>query len=204
MKDKYKTLITSCWVVLLCCFIVKLLGGNFFVIVCENEKFIKFCDFVEGNILKYILSFILYFVGTYIYFKAVLVKLSKRQDNILTIIVSGWWLIKLLLYKFDLLIFILDVIFMIVTPIIINHNKQYIWSDSIVGFVLNFIFQAVSIVTKSLSFSFVDDKFIIGTIFSIDYYIMIILYYLYRTKECNQDGINGSFIFRFRRQRKHQ
>ena len=199
MKDKYKTLIISCWVVLLCCFVVKLLGGNFFEIVCKNENFVRLCKFVDGNILKYILSFILYYIGTYIYFKAVLAKITKRQGAILKIILSAWWIIKLLLYKFDLLIFILDIIFMIVTPVIINPNKQYIWADSIVGFGLNFIFQSVSVVTKSLSFSFVDDKFIIGTIFSIDYYIMVILYYLYRTKECNENGINGSFIFRKRR-----
>lgn len=201
MKDKYKTLITSCWVVLLCCFIVKLLGGNFFEIVCENEKFIKFCDFVESNILKYILSFILYIVSSFIYFKAVLIKTTYKHNIILLITLSIWWFIKLLAYEDFNIMVLLDVAYMIFMPIIINRK---IWISSIIGFVLTLVFQTISALTKNLSFYYVDEKFIIGAIFTIDYYIMLILYYLYRTKECEKNGINGIPTIRFRRQRKHQ
>ena len=60
MKDKYKTLITACWIVLLCCFVVKLLGGNWFEIACTNEKFIAFCNMFNNGIVYYLINYLLY------------------------------------------------------------------------------------------------------------------------------------------------
>ena len=202
MKDKYKTLIISCWAVLLCCFVVKLLGGNFFEIVCENEKFIRFCEFVDGNILKYVISFILYFISTYIYFLAIIKnKVSKKKHIIIIITLILWWFIKLLLNNAQAIIFVLDILYMILIPIIINKK---IWLFSIISFFLNLAFQLISLLTKNIGIKFVDDSMFIAIIFNIDYYIMILLFYLYRTKEYDKNGINWFTIFRFRRQRKHQ
>lgn len=202
MKDKYKTLIISCWVVLLCCFVVKLLGGNFFKIVCENEKFIKFCNFIDGNILKYVISFILYFISTYIYFLAIIKnKVSKQKHIIIIISLILWWVIKLLLNNAQSIIFVLDILYMIFIPIIINKK---IWLFSIISFFLNLAFQLISLLTKNIGIKFVDETMFMAIIFNIDYYIMIVLFYLYRTKEYDENGINWFTIFRFRRQRKHQ
>lgn len=202
MKDRYKTLIISCWVVLLCCFVVKLLGGNFFEIVCENEKFIRFCKFIDGNILKYVISFILYIFSGFLYFKAIIKdKLSKIKNGILVISLSVWWILKLVLTEQQTIIFILDIAYMILMPIII---KKKIWLFSIISFFLNLAFQLISLLTKNIGIKFVDETMFMAIIFNIDYYIMIVLFYLYRTKEYEENGINRISIFRFRRQRKHQ
>ena len=202
MKDKYKTLIISCWVVLLCCFVVKLLGGNFFEIVCENEKFIRFCKFIDENILKYVISFILYIFSGFLYFKAIIKdKLSKIKNLILLISLSVWWVLKLVLTEQQTIIFILDIVYMVLMPIII---KKKIWLFSIISFFLNLAFQLISLLTKNIGIKFVDDSMFIAIIFNIDYYIMILLFYLYRTKEYKENGFNRIPIFRFRRQRKHQ
>ena len=202
MKDKYKTLIISCWVVLLCCFVVKLLGGNFFEIVCENEKFIRFCEFVDGNILKYVISFIMYIVSTYIYLLSIVRnEISNNKKIIGAVVLALLWFIKLLVYNIPIIAMLLEFGVIIGLPIILN--KKY-WKMSLIGCVLNLLFQFISLITKNVKLDYVDETMFIAIIFNIDYYIMIILFYLYRTKEYNENGINRSILFRFRRQRKHQ
>ena len=49
-KEKYiKRVIIVCWVALAICFVIKLFGGNFFQIICENETFIAICEFCDNN-----------------------------------------------------------------------------------------------------------------------------------------------------------
>lgn len=202
MKDKYKTLIISCWVVLLCCFVVKLLGGNFFEIVCENEKFIRFCKFIDGNILKYVISFIMYMTSTYIYLLAIVRnEISNNKKIIGAVVLALLWFIKLLVYNIPIIAMLLEFGVIIGLPIILN--KKY-WKMSLIGCGLNLLFQFISLITKNVKLDYVDETMFIAIIFNIDYYIMIILFYLYRTKEYNENGINRSILFRFRRQRKHQ
>ena len=202
MKDKYKTLIISCWVVLLCCFIIKLLGGNFFEIVCENEKFIRFCKFIDGNILKYVISFIMYMVSTYIYLLSIVRnEISNNKKIIGAVVLAELWFIKLLVYDVPIIAMLLEFGVIIGLPIILN--KKY-WKMSLIGCGLNLLFQFISLITKNVKLDYVDETMFIAIIFNIDYYIMIILFYLYRTKEYNENGINRSILFRFRRQRKHQ
>ena len=202
MKDKYKTLIISCWVVLLCCFVVKLIGGNFFEIVCENEKFIRFCEFIDGNILKYVISFIMYMVSAFIYMLAVVRNQTSNKRKIIAFVLySVLWTIKLIAYNMPIIVTITEFIGVIGIPILMN--KKY-WKMSLIGCGLNLLFQLISLITKNVELNYVDDSMFVAIIFNIDYYIMIILFYLYRTKEYNENGINRIFLFRFRRQRKHQ
>ena len=202
MKDKYKTLIISCWAVLLCCFVVKLLGGNFFEIVCENEKFIRFCKFIDGNILKYVISFIMYMASAFIYMLAVVRnKISNKRKIIAFVLYISLWAIKLIAYNLPIIATIVEFIGVIGIPILMN--KTY-WKMSLIGCGLNLLFQFISLITKNVELNYVDETMFIAIIFNIDYYIMIILFYLYRTKEYNENGINRIFLFMFRRQRKHQ
>ena len=62
-----KRAIISCWVILVVCFIIKLFGGNFFAIVCNDEKFIKVCEFINNSVIKYIIYYLL-FLFTYFNF----------------------------------------------------------------------------------------------------------------------------------------
>ena len=198
MKDKYKTLIISCWVVLLCCFVVKLLGGNFFEIVCENEKYIAFTTFCNKGIPYWIITIVFYFLQSSLFFMAVC-KLNKPK----------WWMIistilfaivKLLFYKYQVVVFILEAVFMFTLPMIYNRK---LWLRSIIGIVLVLLFQIISLVIKNIGIKFLYYDLFTGLIFSIDYYIMLVLYWLYSIKE-EKDGTLGIFLFRFRRQRKHQ
>ena len=55
-KDKYnrviKRSIILCWIALAICFIVKILGGNFFEIVVHNDRFTAVCEFCQKSFIQ--------------------------------------------------------------------------------------------------------------------------------------------------------
>ena len=187
MKNKYKTLITACWVVLGVCFLIKLLGGNFFEIMCNNEVIIKVCNFIDKTFLFYVFNFILYYFGTYYYFKAVLKKEKLNGKyvwfHLLFVIL---YLIKIFINMFlkgnngVIIGTLVDTLFMI-GPILIVNIK--LWKRATIGYILVWVFQLISVFIKNLGIDFATTSLLINTIFSIDYYIMVILYYLYSIKE---------------------
>lgn len=204
MKDKYKTLITACWIVLICCFIVKLLGGNWFEIACNNDKFIAFCNlFKVGTIQYYILTGITSLVANSLVLMSMLKE--KYSNNKLTLIICISLVIshivRCLIDKYlnlQILITIIDLFVYIGLPLIININK---WKRIIIGFALMFIFQLISLVVKNLGIKNIDDNVLASLIFMIDYYIMLLLYYLYSTREETNNGFICRLISRFRKRR---
>lgn len=192
MKDKYKTLITACWVVLGVCFLIKLLGGNFFEIMCNNEVIIKVCDFIDKTFLFYVFNFILFYVGCYYYYKAIL-KVDKFSGKLkyLHLVLIFVYIIKILINiflksDFGVLIGIIcDTLFMILPIVFIDKN---LWKRALLGYGLVMLFQIVSMLIKNLGASFATTSLLINSIYSIDYYIMIILYYLYSVKNKETKG----------------
>lgn len=198
MKDKYKTLITACWVVLLCCFVVKLLGGNWFEIACTNEKFIAFCNKYQNTIIEYIVGVITYTISVTLYMLAILKqKWFKGKQYIILLIIFSFAILKRILINYQILLIILEILITIILPIIINYKK---WYRPLIAYCLLFAFQSISLLTKNIGIKVIDTNFLISLIFSIDYYIMIILYYLYANKEENNNGCIWSFISKRRRQ----
>ena len=198
MKDRYKTLIISCWVVLLCCFIIKLLGGNFFEIVCENEKFIRFCKYCNNGIMYWVISIIAYTFSTTLYLMAVC---KFEKPKILLIVITILMdIIKLIFINYATITGVIEFVLFIIIPICYNKKN---WLRAIIGCVLVLLFQISSLVTKNIGIKVINNDLVTGLIFSIDYYIMIILYWLYSIKE-EKDGNIRTILFRFRRQRKHQ
>lgn len=180
MKNKYETLIISCWVVLIICLLIKLLGGNYFQIVCQNQTIIKVCNYIENSFLYYVFCFILYFFGTIFYFKAVLRQIKLRNKYLcIYVVVVVLWLLKLLLNKYICLTFGIEMLCLICIPTIFNRKK---WWKYILCYMLTIAFQVITLITKNIGLKMVDTNFLIGIIYSIDYYIMIILFYLYATK----------------------
>ena len=57
MKNKYKVLIISCWVLLVIAMILKLLGSDWFIATSDNKRFIKLCDYIDNH---YVLQSIIY------------------------------------------------------------------------------------------------------------------------------------------------
>lgn len=175
MKNKYKVLIKSCWILLFICCAFKLFGADIFIAGTSNENFIKVCTFIEENIfIKYILYLLMNIVSSGIYFMAVL---SEKKINLKWLIPYGIYAVcKIIFNSLDSLFMILDFIIIPGLPIIINPK---IWKRSLLGTVLNLGFQFVSMFLKLDNFTMFDENTLIFLILNIDYYIMLVLYYLY-------------------------
>ena len=83
----FKTLIITSWVVLIACFLIKILGGNWFELAVENEKFILFCNFIDNTPdVKILLTAVIYCVSTYFVVCAI-VKKEKLPIHISVILI---------------------------------------------------------------------------------------------------------------------
>ena len=180
MKDHYKILIRTSWVVLICCSLIKIFGGNYFEIAVQNEKFISICNYVDNNLwLKKILAAIMYMVSTYTYLCIALKeKHIKLKHSLLlmplmfTKTFLGWY--------YPIVAFILDIFILFIIPVIINKKLKW----NIISFILLNVFQLISLLTKNFSIdNFNNNLFLVQTIYQIDFYIMLILYYLYTFKK---------------------
>jgi hypothetical protein len=186
---------------LVACFAIKLFGGNWFEIVCTNEHFSLFCDFVDKKpIIQHIIAFVVYFVSTFLIMIS-----SSRQTNpktnqkvFLFISISLIWFSK---FSSMYLKTILEMSFFLFCPFLLNFaikRKKAKRKDffkeilfGVFGIFLTWCFQIISLVVKNIGVSFVGNDTFLALILMIDYYIMIVLYYLY-TKEVAKDGYVGS------------
>lgn len=172
-KQKYKTLLIASWVVLFVCFIIKLFGGNWFNIICENKTFIDLCYVLDYTKAKYIVSTIVYTTSSYLIYLC----LSKQK------LFNDLWILALLIpaswCKENIAIvgWIIDILVWIVIPVIKVKIKNSWWVA--MGIVLILVFQLVSLFTKNININLTNESSLVALIMQIDYYIMIILYYLY-------------------------
>lgn len=187
-RENYKQIILkraiiSCWVILIVCFIIKLFGGNFFAIVCNDEKFIRVCDYIENSFVKYIIYYLL-FMFTYFNFFIIVNPMGTIKSKYIFVYIfycTILWLIKLLFEVLDMDNLIVYNIFTCCFTylILILYTKKY--KNSLIIIIYDFILAIVSVITKNIGLSnILTDSFLITIIFSIDYYIMLLLTSLYR------------------------
>ena len=77
-----KRCIIACWILLGICLVIKLFGGNYFAILCTNERFIAVCNFVDEIIpLKIVIGCISSYISYSLFYLAMLNKkwFSKRE-----------------------------------------------------------------------------------------------------------------------------
>lgn len=182
MKNKYKTLIISCWVVLLIYFVIKLLGGNYFDIEVNWKNFINICDFFDKYpLLSCFIKAPVYSISSYLIYLTI--TKQKFKDD--------WWMMIILFVQpfckryISPLGLLIDGLTLIIIPFIkLFINKKEKWYFAIlrvlIGNVLLILFQMISIFTRNMGYYIpLANNTLIGIILSIDYYIMIILYYLH-------------------------
>lgn len=179
MKDKYKTLIISCWVVLLVYFVIKLLGGNYFEAICYNPNIVSICEFVNTSWTRYLLMIPIYTFSSYlIYLTMTKQKLGNDKHIILILLPAS-------IFKEYLLILglIIDTIVWIIYPFYrLYKNKNNLKTcilRVLIGNILIIIFQIISSLTRNIGYYIPLNDVLIGLVMSIDYYLMIALYYLH-------------------------
>lgn len=176
-------LIVLSWVLFIICLVIKLFGGNWFELGISNEKFIAFCEYVDTNmLLKRILAFIICLATT---FPVYCIMLNEQKPK---------WYVSLILivltifksfigYYNSVISFILDIFILLV--VISIFNKKPI--RNIVCFLIINAMQILMLLVRNLDFGFgkftFGNTFIEQSLYQIDYYLMIVLFYLYNFKK---------------------
>ena len=180
-KQRYlKRVIVVCWIALAICFGIKLFCGNLFEIMCENENFIKVCEYADNHFWAYYLINALYcFVSLYFFTLAICGKKSFRKWELLVVIVTV--IVGTLIKYFNQYVgLVFDVWQFIIMPCVftLDNKRRHIYV--IPANILLFVFQAISMFVKNIEFGILTDKgLLISMIYSIDVLLMVLLYYGY-------------------------
>lgn len=182
-KIKYiKRVIIVCWVALALCFIIKLFGGNFFQIICDNQTFIAICEFCDNNWwASYIIGCLNTFVCEYLFILAICRKSKFELWELLVVIATV--IIGTIVKQLNAVVgIVFDCWQLVGLPLVfIRHEIKTKWWIVLVANALLFSFQAVSMFTKNLGFGIITSTngLVIGLIYSLDIIIMLILYFMY-------------------------
>lgn len=184
-----KRAIILCWAMLIVCFVIKLFGGNWFEIICNNEHFVYICDFIDAHLwVQDILALITYLPSTMLIMlaSASLTRPSAKQVLVLLACVGAAWTLQ---YVSLILKMIAEIAVYLAMPTVLHViarrevcAKTVIkenWYKGIFGILFCCAFQLLSISVKNIGNLFVTNNTLVALILMIDYYIMVILYYLY-------------------------
>lgn len=178
------------WASLAICFVIKIFGGNFFEIMCENPNYKALCEYADSHFwCKYLICFASSIFCQYFFLLSIIqeYKFNKKQWVVTLLSVIICCFIKLLGYNFA---FVADIWLSILLPIIFAWKRQNKFLVVLIANIFNIGFQFISLVTKNISIGIIDNSTLVSLIYSIDVYIMCVLYYLYRNfnKEKKQMG----------------
>lgn len=180
-KERYlKRVIVVCWIALAICFGIKLFGGNLFEIMCNNENFIKVCNYIDNHYWADYLIYTSYsFVLNYFFILSIMGewKYKKHQFIIFTITILFGVAIKNISSTIGILF---DIWQMVIMPtIFLWKNKRRILFVFIGNVALVF-FQVASMYIKNIEIGILTNNgALMSTIYCVDVLIMILLYYFY-------------------------
>ena len=180
-KERYlKRVIVVCWIALAICFGIKLFGGNLFEIMCENENFIKVCEYADNHWWAYYLISSIYCFAN-VYFFTLAIMQSRRYEKWQLIVVIATVFTCNILKSFGTIIgLIADVWQVILMPFlfVIKERKKY--KNILIANILLLVFQFVSAIVKNVDIVVMsNNSSLIAAIFSIDVILMVLLYFGY-------------------------
>lgn len=193
-----KRAILLCWFMLIVCFIIKLIGGNWFEIICNNEHFVYMCSFLDKHqALCYIIAFPFYVCSTFLILLSCsfIAKTNWKQFLIMLITISIIWSFQFINQYVK---FIMEIVMYVLMPSVLHFfekDRQPIktiikknWYRGIIGCVLSILFQFISLATRNIGIKVIDDNTLITLITMLDFYIMVVLYYLYTMLKIKKGG----------------
>lgn len=185
--------IILCWVMLIVCFIIKLFGGNWFEIICNDEHFIFVCGFIDAHwFIKYPAMYISYILS--LFFVILSCSLIKKPNIKQFFLIIGLLTISWAINFFsNIAKTIFEIVVVLILPTVLNTkaflgNQQKTmsfktsWFMGIIGYALIALFQVISLITRNIGIKNIGDNTLTTLILMVDYYIMVFLYYLYSCK----------------------
>lgn len=164
------------WALLFICFIFKLFGSKVFDIAVSNQSFIAACNWLDtdGIWCRYIIQIVMFLVSTTLFLLASAMKPSFKTKWLFVIIptLCVIWVVK---YFNNIAGFVLELVCYITIPALMSKK----WWYGFVGVALDLLFQILSMFIRGQDMKIFQDNTILSLILTIDYYIMIALFYLF-------------------------
>lgn len=176
-KEKvYSRLIVLCWLTIFLCFILKLFGSKEF----EMPNYAYNISDTIQKIVNYI-----FYIANSIMFSLVLIKRKLNFKEILIVIGLSTPLFVISLFPKLLFVkFILEfVVYFLIGKIILKDKWYKILIESVLILLIFSVYQLISMSYKNINIKINIDNFVVSKLMSIDYYIMMILTYLYASKK---------------------
>lgn len=208
-KENYKEIVArrgiiACWIILIICTALKLGCGMVFEIAVKDPAFIKVCEFVDKYYISLIIQFVSFMFSSFCIIKSVNFKFSKTRALIISIMLVLYWIFKTLIvlgvFSINTTLYaVLDFIVLYGLCLITYTKKDFTFKGllkPLIFVALLFIFSILSAITKNIGYhGSINESFLVGFIFMIDYYIMILLTYFYRKRRylrwVTGDGFRG-------------
>ena len=170
-KKATTRLLAILWLVLGICFVLKMFGGNWFGIYTHNQAFINMCNAIEQSpILIKVYPFPFYLLSCYLAVLTISRDKPKKNHWIFIIIIGLIYLAKVFNEYIGLII---EIIILYLLYSIKVSGK--IWRG-IETYIIMFLFQIVSLITKNIGYKLDYDNLVISSIYMIDCYIMMTIY----------------------------
>lgn len=178
--NPYKVLIISCWSMLGVCFILKLLGLNWFETSVDSPTIISIFTYVNTRLwLQQIIACLICL--TLVNFVILAVLKQRKYTNFQIIIFIP--LIILMSYSAWYSVIANTLLSFLVYLLPIFWLGKY-WYRAIFGIILVYTFQFISLIVKNIGgLTLYDTDFMLSCILQIDTLIMVMLYYLYSNRK---------------------
>ena len=171
--------------VLVCVFIMKIVGLDYFGLDINNQIIVKMSNFC----LKFRLDYLYYFITLNIYIYIMIYCSTYKEKKLksfsfIVSVISFISLITIKRYMNNFEIFIFDTILYYVSCIIYGKNFKSVTKNHIFYLIINVIFQIISLFIRNITVKdMYIDNFILWTLMNFDYLILTIIYYkLSKTK----------------------
>lgn len=176
-KKVLGTAIALSWIVLVVCFIIKSLGGNWFQLLDgADELSILDTNIIVSTTLCAIWSALMF---TFYY----LAICERKRFHLLTHILLIVYFVAIAIAKIYIptdYYILFDLLSGFTVPFILVYKTNKKYFRIIIAYVLNCGFQAISVAVRNLNpFEIVEGSLFVELLFTFDVLIMIVLYYLY-------------------------
>lgn len=169
-------LLAVCIAALIGCWILKLCGGEVFEFVVRNEFFIKLCYQIENSIIKYMIYWMFYVFNAII--MLLIISKEKRFSTKRTLIYIGLYTLTFSINFYSNLIkTIVDLALTIMIPIVCHKRK---WYESILFVAGLLVLQFGLLQIRNIGYTLYFENFIVQILMQIDYYIMLVIFYIRR------------------------
>lgn len=185
MKDKkgllYERALITCVVMLFICLIFKVFGCNWFNFETNIPLLNAIDDVIMGSV---VLSFMYSFIFTFINFLMVVLIATKCNLNKGVICEITCYVVTILCYKYFVGYGIKSMAFeTTVLYLACKYNsKDKIFLEFILVSILNILFQVLSLYLRGFVISVEVTPVLVGVLLNLDYYILLVITYLYLKK----------------------